>query len=171
MFTSNCVLRIYYKFCSLLKSYPRGLHHVYIPLPHIYHLLIWIQKDLFLCLSTVKYFFSDLSVEGLYRVSGQSSEIIELKEKFNEGMPWSTEYDVWNETDVRYICLGEAVDLSQYQDLNIITGVIKLYLRELPIPLITYDTYKEIIKATGGVFELIASKTTRTLFLQLPWVT
>ena len=47
------------------------------------------------------------------------------------------------------LCLGEAVDLSQYQDLNIITGVIKLYLRELPIPLITYDTYKEIIKATG----------------------
>ena len=44
--------------------------------------------------------------------------------------------------------------MSQYQDLNIITGVIKLYLRELPIPLITYDVYKEIMKATGGVFEL-----------------
>ena len=47
--------------------------------------------------------------------------------------------------------LGEAVDLSQYHDLNIMTGVIKLYLRELPIPLITFDTYKEIMKATGGI--------------------
>lgn len=44
---------------------------------------------------------------------------------------------------------GETVNLSQYQDMNIITGVIKLYLRELPIPLITFDAYKEIMKATG----------------------
>lgn len=28
---------------------------------------------------------TDLSVAGVYRVSGQSSEIIELKEKFNQG--------------------------------------------------------------------------------------
>lgn len=27
--------------------------------------------------------------------------------------------------------------------------MIKLYLRELPIPLITFDTYKEIMKCTG----------------------
>ena len=47
---------------------------------------------------------------------------------------------------------GEVVDLSQYQDLNIITGVIKLYLRELPIPLITFDAYNEIMKATGRTF-------------------
>ena len=45
-------------------------------------------------------------------------------------------------------CVGESVDLSQYLDVNVLTGVIKLYLRELPIPLITFDSYKEIIKAT-----------------------
>ena len=44
---------------------------------------------------------------------------------------------------------GEKIDFSQYDDENIITGVIKLYLRELPIPLITFDAYKSIIKATG----------------------
>ena len=88
-------------------------------------------------------------------MSGQSSEIIDLKEKFNDGIYAFKYYDV--RTKIRLLYLGEAVDLSQYQDLNIITGVIKLYLRELPIPLITYDTYKEIIKSTGGVF---ASKTT-----------
>lgn len=72
-------------------------------------------------------------------------------------------YDV--RTKIRLFYLGEAVDLSQYQDLNIITGVIKLYLRELPIPLITYDSYKDIIKATGGVF---ASKI--TLFYSILFV-
>ena len=44
---------------------------------------------------------------------------------------------------------GEKIDFSQYEDENIITGVIKLYLRELPIPLITFDAYKSVIKATG----------------------
>ena len=44
--------------------------------------------------------YSDLSMEGVYRVSGQSSEIIDLKEKFNEGMHWgvTTEcVNVWSE--------------------------------------------------------------------------
>lgn len=48
--------------------------------------------------------------------------------------------------------LGEMVNLSLYQDINIITGLIKLFLRELPIPLITFDTYNEIMKATGENF-------------------
>ena len=59
-----------------------------------------------------------------------------------------------------FLCLGDVVKLSHYQDLNIITGVIKLYLRELPIPLITYDTYKEIMKATGEGFGLQLIKAT-----------
>lgn len=29
--------------------------------------------------------FSDLSVEGIYRVSGQTSEVADLKEKYDEG--------------------------------------------------------------------------------------
>ena len=45
--------------------------------------------------------------------------------------------------------IGEKVDLSQYADENIVTGAVKLYLRELPIPLITFDAYNDIIKATG----------------------
>ena len=31
-------------------------------------------------------FPADLSLEGLYRVSGQSSEILDLKEKYDEGV-------------------------------------------------------------------------------------
>ena len=50
---------------------------------------------------------------------------------------------------VRYFSSGDPVDFSQYIDCNIITGAVKLYLRELPIPLVSFDTYAEIIKATG----------------------
>ncbi|KAJ6650665.1 hypothetical protein lerEdw1_005052 [Lerista edwardsae] len=32
-----------------------------------------------------------------------------------------------------------------YEDINIITGALKLYFRDLPIPLITYDAYPKFI--------------------------
>lgn len=44
--------------------------------------------------------------------------------------------------------LGETPDFSQYMDINIITSAVKLYLRDLPIPLISFDAYSSIMKAT-----------------------
>ena len=46
------------------------------------------------------------------------------------------------------------MDLSQYLDVNILTGAVKLFLRELPIPLVTFDAYKDIMKATVTVCAL-----------------
>ncbi|TRY93305.1 hypothetical protein DNTS_010856 [Danionella cerebrum] len=44
---------------------------------------------------------------------------------------------------------GEKADISTtiYPDINIITGALKLYLRDLPIPVITYDVYPKFIEA------------------------
>ena len=36
-----------------------------------------------------------------------------------------------------------------YEDINIITGALKLYFRELPIPLITYDAYPHFMEAAS----------------------
>ena len=44
---------------------------------------------------------------------------------------------------------GETVDFSNYTDTNIVTGVLKQFLRELPQPVITFDAYSQIMKATG----------------------
>lgn len=54
---------------------------------------------------------------------------------------------------------GEKADISSnaYEDINIITGALKLYFRELPIPLITYDAYPRFIEA--------ASRSPRFLYL------
>ena len=45
--------------------------------------------------------------------------------------------------------LGEEVDFSKYMDSNVLTSVLKLFLRELPIPVISHDAYSEVMKATG----------------------
>lgn len=46
---------------------------------------------------------------------------------------------------------GEKADISvnTYEDINIITGALKLYFRELPIPVITYDAYPRFIEAAS----------------------
>lgn len=50
------------------------------------------------------------------------------------------------------LCIdGEKADISvnTYEDINIITGALKLYFRELPIPVITYDAYPRFIEAAS----------------------
>ena len=44
---------------------------------------------------------------------------------------------------------GDFVDIgsSKYDDINIIAGALKLYLRMLPLPVITFETYNKFIDA------------------------
>lgn len=46
---------------------------------------------------------------------------------------------------------GEKTDISgkAYEDINIITGALKLYLRDLPVPIISYDAYPRFIEAAS----------------------
>lgn len=39
--------------------------------------------------------------------------------------------------------------MNMYEDINIITGALKLYFRDLPIPLITYDAYPKFIESAS----------------------
>uniref|UniRef100_A0A2K5N252 Beta-chimaerin n=1 Tax=Cercocebus atys TaxID=9531 RepID=A0A2K5N252_CERAT len=74
---------------------------------------------------------SGLKSEGLYRVSGFTEHIEDVKMAFDRD--------------------GEKADISAnvYPDINIITGALKLYFRDLPIPVITYDTYSKFIDAAS----------------------
>jgi hypothetical protein len=44
---------------------------------------------------------------------------------------------------------GDVVDIgpSKFDDINIIAGALKLYLRMLPLPVITFETYNNFIEA------------------------
>uniref|UniRef100_A0A671Q4Y5 N-chimaerin-like n=1 Tax=Sinocyclocheilus anshuiensis TaxID=1608454 RepID=A0A671Q4Y5_9TELE len=70
-----------------------------------------------------------LKSEGLYRVSGFSDFIEDVKLSFDRD--------------------GEKADISVsvYEDINVITGALKLYFRDLPIPIITYDAYPRVMEA------------------------
>ncbi|XP_072365488.1 LOW QUALITY PROTEIN: beta-chimaerin [Scyliorhinus torazame] len=70
-----------------------------------------------------------LKSEGLYRVSGFTEHIEDVKMAFDRD--------------------GDKADISAatYADINIIAGALKLYFRDLPIPVITYDSYQKFIEA------------------------
>ncbi|XP_071388049.1 N-chimaerin isoform X4 [Centroberyx affinis] len=70
-----------------------------------------------------------LKSEGLYRISGFSDSVEDVKMAFDRD--------------------GEKTDISvnAYEDINIITGALKLYLRDLPVPVISYDAYPRFIEA------------------------
>ncbi|KAL2089544.1 hypothetical protein ACEWY4_014232 [Coilia grayii] len=66
-------------------------------------------------------------VVGLYRLCGSAAVKKELREAF--------------ERDSHSVELSE----SAYPDINVITGVLKDYLRELPYPLITKQLYEAVL--------------------------
>uniref|UniRef100_G1U4R8 Synapse defective Rho GTPase homolog 2 n=1 Tax=Oryctolagus cuniculus TaxID=9986 RepID=G1U4R8_RABIT len=68
-------------------------------------------------------------VVGLYRLCGSAAVKKELREAF--------------ERDSKAVGLCE----NQYPDINVITGVLKDYLRELPSPLITKQLYEAVLEA------------------------
>lgn len=67
-----------------------------------------------------------LDTEGIFRLSGSQTRIDKLKSEFNSGVQ---------------------VDLSTIADPHTVTGILKLYFRELPEPLMTYDLYESFVTA------------------------
>ncbi|XP_065069336.1 rho GTPase-activating protein 45-like [Rhopilema esculentum] len=66
-----------------------------------------------------------LEVKGIYRVSGVKTKVEALSQQFETA--------------------GSAVDLQSTHP-HLITSVLKLYLRELPEPLMTFDLYNDFIQ-------------------------
>lgn len=70
-----------------------------------------------------------LQQEGIYRISGFADEIETLKLALDKD--------------------GEKTDMSESSySVNVVTGTLKLYLRLLPIPLVTFQAYPTFITAT-----------------------
>ncbi|CAO1637713.1 unnamed protein product [Sympodiomycopsis kandeliae] len=68
---------------------------------------------------------------GIYRLSGTTSKVQRLKTKFDTD--W-TSVDLFSDTEAM-------------SDVNIISGCLKLWFRELPEPLLTWDLYQPFIDA------------------------
>lgn len=80
------------------------------------------------------FFFSSLSQVGLYRVSGHERVVKELKEKLIRGKTLPP--------------------LNKVEDINVIAGVLKDFLRNLPEPLLTFHLNKAFMEAAGEFVRL-----------------
>lgn len=84
--------------------------------------------------------------EGLFRLNGAFGQINAMKDAFDS---------------------GKVPDLEEAQDSHVVGSLLKLYLRELPEPLCTYDLYDGFVAACNKerdamVFDM------KYLFTQLP---
>ncbi|KAI8883238.1 RhoGAP-domain-containing protein [Backusella circina FSU 941] len=89
--------------------------------------------------------FRGLKVEGIYRKSGSYNQITELKDAFDH---------------------NKTPDLSRYDDVNVISSLLKLYLRELPQPLLSqefiFDPSLDIKTRLSKTYQLLHSLPTET---------
>lgn len=70
--------------------------------------------------------------EGIYRVSGFADEIDALKLALDRE--------------------GEKADMSEsaFSNINVVAGTLKMYLRLLPVPLVTFQAYPLFINTTSN---------------------
>ena len=85
---------------------------------------------------------TDFTVEGIFRISGNQKQITAIRSRFDK---------------------GQCVDFSKETncDIHVVCGLLKLYLRELPDPLIPFSFFDPIIETLGKTthhFELIHRK-------------
>uniref|UniRef100_H2YZ17 Beta-chimaerin n=1 Tax=Ciona savignyi TaxID=51511 RepID=H2YZ17_CIOSA len=89
--------------------------------------------------------------EGIYRVSGSHDEIIELKAAFDQRkfhqLICTSKFDRIIFSLILPFLVGSEVNLTAYEDVNTIAGALKLYLRELPVPILPYRLYSRFINA------------------------
>ncbi|KAI3648921.1 hypothetical protein MP228_006775 [Amoeboaphelidium protococcarum] len=79
----------------------------------------------------------DLQTEGIFRLSGAQSTVLKLKNLFD------------NDPDggMKFLAVGEdaLLDNINLGDGHAVAGVVKLFLRELPDPLLTFDLFDAFI--------------------------
>lgn len=82
---------------------------------------------------------------GIYRLSGTTSRVQALKAALDKGKPY-----MQCSRGVRLSLDVNAVDVMSDEwsaDINVVSGALKLWFRELPEPLLTYGLYHQFIEA------------------------
>jgi len=78
-----------------------------------------------------------IKLEGVFRISGGAQTMKDLKESFDR---------------------GEDIDLSVYKDEHVVTGLLKLYFRELPEPILTWQFTNDLKALEKTDHALLVSK-------------
>ncbi|XP_039602474.1 rho GTPase-activating protein 15 [Polypterus senegalus] len=87
-----------------------------------------------------------LDCDGIYRVSGNIGTIQKLR--------FIVDHERAVTSDGRYLFPAEQVqeeklnlDDSQWEDIHVITGALKMFFRELPEPLVPYDLFDDFVES------------------------
>lgn len=92
---------------------------------------------------------SGLQVDGIYRVSGNLATIQKLRLLVDQG-GWSCRRPPpRTSADVSLLSPEEQLDLdhSQWEDIHVVTGALKMFFRELPEPLVPFRTFPLLLEA------------------------
>ncbi|KAI1899966.1 hypothetical protein AGOR_G00067370 [Albula goreensis] len=108
-----------------------------------------------------------LETDGIYRVSGNLAVIQKLRFMVNHERAVTT--------DGRYLFPEELVqeeklnlDHSQWEDIHVITGALKLFFRELPEPLVPYGFFTDIVETVKMSDYLDKVDRMKCLILNMP---
>ncbi|KAL9108732.1 MAG: hypothetical protein Q9227_006528 [Pyrenula ochraceoflavens] len=119
------------------------------------------------CIQAVDSF--GLDVEGIYRTSGSSPNIQQMKQMFDNGQ--------FSRPEMLYICVNNLADpqapdfrnpASFFHDVNSVTGLLKLFFRSLPDPLLTSRHYSEFISAARLEDDIVRRDTLHAIVNALP---
>ncbi|XP_060246083.1 rho GTPase-activating protein 15 isoform X5 [Meriones unguiculatus] len=90
-----------------------------------------------------------LDVDGIYRVSGNLATIQKLRFIVNQ------------EEELN-------LDDSQWEDIHVVTGALKMFFRELPEPLFPYSFFERFVEAIKEQDSNVRIKTIKSLVKSLP---
>jgi hypothetical protein len=94
-----------------------------------------------------------LSEEGIFRKSGNSERIKYLKNLYNEGKHVKRKL---KKSIMKILFKGQVVQLDSF-DAHISAGLLKLFLRELTEPILTFELYDEIMTLQGSKYSKFLS--------------
>lgn len=95
-----------------------------------------------------------LALEGIYRQSGSMNHIQRLKNMFD--------------TDSSNPALDFRNPENFYHDVNSVTGLLKLFLRDLPDPLLTHEHHDSFIAAAKHEDEVVRRDSLHAIINSLP---
>ncbi|KAM7049698.1 rho GTPase-activating protein 15 isoform 1-T2 [Acridotheres tristis] len=106
-----------------------------------------VPKFVRLCIEAVER--RGLDVDGIYRVSGNLATIQKLRFVVNQEEKLN-------------------LDDSQWEDIHVVTGALKMFFRELPEPLFPYSSFEQFVEAIKKPDNATRIKSIRNLVKKLP---
>ena len=94
-----------------------------------------------------------METQGIYRISGTTSKVANLRQRLDKGLLITSVWCHPTCSECEHLADLEAVDLDAPEwsgDIHIVTSVLKMWLRDLPDPLLTHNLHQGFIEAASS---------------------